>query len=365
MKNILKKSIVALFIMLFASCTVEDNNVIALAETPAKLLTPTSGSNVVLSPADANKIATTLVWDFSKNGVDSPANYSVEIAKAGTKFKTPIELGKTDGKFLSVTVEQLNGKLDPINFIPYSENSIDVRVKSSLGNGQNGILQYSNIITLKVTPYSLALPRIAVPGNHQGWTPPVAPTLASSGYGKTNYEGYVSLDGEFKFLTPKPDGTFDWGTPDFGDDGAFSGVLSEQNEKNCTAPIGYYRVFANTGTTGTGALTYSVTKISTWGVIGDATPNGWDSSTPLVYDTTSKKWTVTLALIGGKQFKFRANDAWSIDLGKFDAGKKDNDYGGENMSYGGQNIDIANSGTYIITLDLSNPRDYKYTVIKL
>jgi starch-binding outer membrane protein SusE/F len=363
MKTILKNSIFALAALAFGSCNVEDNNTVALAETPAKLLTPTTGTALVLNPADATKIATTLVWDFSKNGVDSPATYTVQIAKGGSNFKAPIDAGSTDGKFLSWTVEQLNGKLDPINFTPYTQANVDVRIKSSLGTGVNAMLQYSNVITLKVTPYSLALPRIAVPGNHQGWSPATAPTLASSGYGKTNYEGYVALNGEYKFLAPKLDGTFDWGTTDWGDDGTFAGALLATNEVNCTATAGYYRVYANTAATGTGALTYSATPITTWGIIGDATPNGWGSSTPLTYDTATKKWTITLALIGGKQCKFRANDAWSINLGKFDAGKINNDYGGEKMSYDGGNFDIATTGTYVVTLDLSNPRDYKYSIV--
>jgi starch-binding outer membrane protein SusE/F len=365
MRNIFKKSIFALAFLALGACEVEDKNVIAIAETPAKLLTPASGTTLVLSPGEANKTIATLVWDFSKNGVDSPASYVVEIAKSGTNFKDPIFAGKSDSKFVSWTVEQLNNVLDPTIFVPFQPSDIDVRVKSLLGNGANAMIQYSNIIKLKVTPYSTALPKIAVPGNHQGWTPSAkdVPLLAASGFGKTNFEGYVSLDGEFKFLTPKTNGTFDWGTPDFGDDGTFSGILLEDKEVNCTATKGYYRVYANIALTGPDALKYSTTLISTWGIIGDATPNGWDASTAMEYDNATKKWTITTNLIGGKEMKFRANNAWDINLGKFDAGKKDNDYAGEKMSYNGGNIPVANSGNYVITLDLSDPRGYTYSIV--
>jgi starch-binding outer membrane protein SusE/F len=380
MKTILRNSIFALAALAFGSCSVEDNNTVALAETPAKLLTPTTGTTLVLNPADATKIATTLVWDFSKNGVDSPANYTVQIAKGGTNFKDPIDASAaTAGKFLSLTVEQLNSKLDPINFIPYTQANVDVRVKSSLGTGVNAMLQYSNVITLKVTPYSLALPKIAVPGNHQGWSPSTAPLLASSDFGKTNYEGYVTLNGEYKFATPNPTtGIINWsnqgGGPEYSDDGSFSSVLVQGGSTNCTATAGLYLLKANTGAivagTNPNGLTYSATPITRWGITGDATPIGWPDSPgannqdqAMTNVPNTKKWTITLALTGGKQVKFRANNAWSINLGKFTVGKINDEYGGENMSYNGDNIIIATSGTYIITLDLSNPRDYKYSIV--
>jgi starch-binding outer membrane protein SusE/F len=376
MKTILRKSIFALTgLLALGSCNVDDNNTVATAEGAAKLLTPATGTTLVLLPGNANNVATTLVWDFSKNGVDSPATYTVQIAKGGTNFATPINAGSSDGTYLSWTVEQLNGKMDPLVFTPYQEANVDVRIKSDLGTGLNALVQYSNIITLKITPYSLALPKLGVPGNHQGWNPPTAPILASSGFGKTNYEGYVSLNGGYKFLNPKTDGTFAWGTDadDWSDDGTFSGTLVQLGGSDCTATAGYYLVKANTGITSAqnpGGLSYTTTPITRWDITGDATPLGWpdaatngNNSAPMTYNATTKKWSITIALTGGKEIKFRANNAWSIDLGKFDPTKTGNNYGGENMSYGGPNIPIATSGNYIVTLDLSSPRDYKYSVV--
>lgn len=366
MKNIIKTSIFAFMLLALGSCT-NDKDAVATSQGGPVLLTPESGSEFVLSPANDDNIAATLVWDHSDFGVPSSVDYTVEIAEAGSGFADPIMAGTTSSKFLSWTVAELNDYLAAPRFAPFTQNEIDVRIKASLGTAANAMIQYSNVITIKVTPYSKALPRIAVPGNHQGWSPPTAPTLASSGYGKTNYEGYVSLDGEYKFLSPKPDGTFDWGTTDWADDGSFSGVLIDgAGETNCSATQGYYRLKANTGAvsaTNPNGLTYSATPISTWGVIGDATPNGWGSSTPMVYDSVTKKWTITVVLIGGKQLKFRPNNDWPGNLGGFDASKVGDDYGGETMSYDGTNIDVATDGTYVVTLDLSNPRAYTYTLV--
>ena len=96
--------------------------------------------------------------------------------------------------------------------------------------------------------YTTDLPKIAVPGNHQGWNPPTAPRLAASGFGETDYDGYVWLDGGYKFVGPDGSGNFNWGNTDWGDDGSFSGVLAETGESDCSATVGYYRVQANTTT---------------------------------------------------------------------------------------------------------------------
>ena len=192
------------------------------------------------------------------------------------------------------------------------------------------------------------MPKLAVPGNHQGWDPPTAPRIASSGFGETDYEGYIWLDGEFKFVAPNAAGEFAWGNTDYGDDGSFSGVLVETGESNASTAAGYYRVKANTTT-----LTYSVEPTS-WGIVGAATPGSWDNSTALTYNTTSKKWEGIVVMTAG-EFKFRANNAWDINLG----GDNDDD---TYMNYGGPNLSNGADGTYLVELNLNNPREYTYTL---
>ena len=141
---------------------------------------------------------------------------------------------------------------------------------------------------------------------------------------------------------------YNWGNTDWGDNGSFSGVLAVTGESDCTATAGYYRVQANTTT-----LTYSET-LTNWGIIGAATPGGWNTSTALTYNSTTKKWEGTVTLTAG-EFKFRANDAWTINLG----GDSDQD---GSMNYDGPNLSVATAGTYFVSLDLSNPRAYTYSI---
>jgi|GEM_PF-582305 len=194
----------------------------------------------------------------------------------------------------------------------------------------------------------IASPRIAVPGNHQGWDPGSAPQLEASSTSTTDYEGYVWLDGGHKFVGPDGSGNFAWGNTDWGDDSSFTGLLLVDGEVNCeAATAGHYFVQADTN-----ALTYSETMYQ-WGLIGDATPGGWASDQDMTYDPGTSTWTITLDLVVG-QMKFRANDDWPWNYGDTGAdGSLEND---------GDNIVVNTAGNYTIVLDLSTPRAYTYSV---
>ena len=360
MKKILKLSTLALLLIAGVSCENDDQKMASPSGGP-ELLTPLDGSSYVLDPAAGTNEVTTLVWNHADYSVQTEVNYDVEVALAGTDFATTVAGGSTTNRFVVWSHEALNTVALEAGLTPYTAGDLEVRIKSSLGSNAE-MVAYSNVITITITPYTTDLPKIAVPGNHQGWSPPTAPLMASSGFGQTNFEGYISLDGEFKFLRPKADGTFDWDgdSADWGDDGTFLGVLLNTGETNCTATAGYYWVKANTAT-----LTYSITPITTWGIIGSATPGGWDSSTPMTYNPTTKKWSIVVTLVDG-EYKFRSNNIWNAgsvqyNLGGFQADKVGDDYAGESMSYGGANL-VVTAGTYLVELDLSNPRAYTYTL---
>jgi len=173
--------------------------------------------------------------------------------------------------------------------------------------------------------------------------------LASSAFGSKDYEGYIWLDGGYKFLAPDETGGFFWGNTDWADDGSFTGILVEEDETDCIAdPAGYYFVQADTD-----ALTYATTAVS-WGIIGEATPTGWESDTDLIYDSATKRLTVDIDLTPGA-FKFRGNNDW----GQFDLGTVDDD---GFLQSGGDLTFEGSAGNYSVVLDLSNPREYTYSI---
>lgn len=202
-------------------------------------------------------------------------------------------------------------------------------------------------ITLNMMEYTYTIEIIGemnltlyVPGGHQGWDPASAPTLYNRNF-DFKYSGYVyfaDANTEFKF-TAQPG----WDGTNYGDGG--DGTISTDGGNLKVAEAGMYKIDVDLT-----ANTYTLTKTE-WGLIGDATDGGWDNSTPMSYDPTTGLWSVTTTLKDGT-FKFRANNAWDINLG------------GDlnNLSYGGDNI-AATAGTYTITLDLSDPEAFKATVV--
>lgn len=348
------KKIVSLFTVLVAitifSCSpdnVEDRPVIQPTDAPV-LEAPDAGNSYELSNDNKDLQAERFVWSPANYGGDVQITYTLYMDVSGGDFTNAQILGGTNAETqLSVTQQSLNSAALALGAQPFSAASFDLKVVSDI-NGQDKM--ESGIVTITVVPYTTQAPQIAVPGNQQGWDPGSADHLEASAYGETDYEGYVWLDGEHKFVGPDDNGNFAWGNIDWGDDGTFSGILLEQDEVNCNATsAGQYYVQVNTGT-----LTYSETKYD-WGLIGSATPTGWDSDTNMVYDSATKTWRLTIDLVAG-EIKFRANDDWAWNYG---------DTGADgSLENNGDNIQVGEAGNYTVVLDLSTPRAYTYSLTK-
>lgn len=350
MKNIVKTFVAAFLIAGVVSCDEDQDLKFLQPEASFQILTPQSGEGVVLSPATPTNPALVLAWEDVDYGTPTQVTYTVEVAANGTSFEEPIAVATTTNTYISIDSATLNTAALDAGLPPFTSAGLDVRIKATVGSPATQET-YSNEITYLITSYSNELPKLSVPGNHQGWAPDAedVPLLASPGFGQTNYEGYVWLDGEYKFLMPDDAGNFAWGNTDYGDDGSFTGILVENDEVNAIATTpGYYLVRANTD-----LLTYSAT-LTSWGLIGSATPTGWDSDTDMIYDPETETWSITMDLTAGNAIKFRANDDWGLNYG-------DNGADGS-AEEGGSDIMIDSAGNYTITLDLSNPRAYTYTL---
>lgn len=222
------------------------------------------------------------------------------------------------------------------------------------------VATYVHLFVPPPPPASLSLPVLYLPGFYQSWSPGTAGTVAAEQPGI--YEGYiympVSTDPSayhFKF-TSAPD----WGHINYGDAGG--GKLSTDGSAgDLVLPgPGFYELVANTTT-----LTWSYTAI-TWSIIGDATPGGWSNDTEMTYDPKLKVWKVTADMKASGSYKFRANNAWSIDFG-LDASSGRIAYA-DNPAYpyngSIQNLTVAADGNYTIYLDLNNPNSYYYYLEK-
>jgi hypothetical protein len=93
------------------------------------------------------------------------------------------------------------------------------------------------------------------------------------------------------------------------------------------------------------ALNTALGAISDWGLVGDATENGWDGPDMEMYQTGTNQYALYADLAVG-EMKFRFNEDWGNNYG-------DNDADGS-LESGGANIPISNPGTYFITVDFDN-----------
>ena len=89
-----------------------------------------------------------------------------------------------------------------------------------------------------------------------------------------------------------------------------------------------------------------VTEIKSYGVIGDAAPNGWDSDVDMTWDAEKLAFVIKDLTLKDGKIKFRANDGWDVNVGgSFD-----------DLTDGGADIAVT-AGTYDIELYLQRTPD--------
>ena len=316
-----------------------------------------SASQLVLTEADSTTTVITLNWPAVDYYIDAPVTYSLQITTPedttdwGSAYE--VEVGN-DILTCVLTGRELNNIATTLGIETETQGNLVFRVKSYVDR-----VAFSQAMTVGVTTYKefSGYPALWVPGDYQGWNPATAPTIVSVNEDGV-YEGYIYIpEGvslQFK-LTAQPD----WEPMAYGDGG--DGVLIEANFSggNFTAlSAGYYFVAADLNN-----MTYLLIK-TTWGIIGGATPGGWDSDTQLTYNAGSQTWSVTADMKADGSFKFRANNAWQMDFGIDAEG---------NLAYAnhpwltyveGPQLTVPEDGNYTITLDLHNSGNYTYKIKK-
>lgn len=167
------------------------------------------------------------------------------------------------------------------------------------------------IVTLDMNnlTYSFAKPVLYMAGDANGWSH----IDYLSGEDGVNYTGFMYLNQNgFKFCSqPNWDGT-NYGGAFFGQES--DNIIMDETE-------GYYKVDVDLST-----KKYTLTPITTIGIIGSAAPNGWDSDEDLTYVPYNKDtkeggyWEAKNIKLKAGECKFRANDAWDMQWG-FDGEK--------------------------------------------
>lgn len=332
------------FATLYACSDVTFDPVVTPGDAPV-ISSPVADNDYVLTEATAGDLFELFKWSEADFGFQAAITYTVEIDEAGNGFADAVSLGVTNGLELDgITNEKINSILLAKELPGGAPVDLEVRVVASVSDDVTKLI--SPVVTITVTPFEAEVdyPQLQVPGSYQGWDPANDMTVIYSLKSNGVFEGYIYFADpatKYKF-TDGPSWDTNWG--DDGDDG----TLDPGGADIEAGDAGMYRLNVDLN-----ALTHSAT-LTNWGIIGTATPNGWDSDIDMTYDPATGHLTITTDLVAG-EMKFRANDDWVINFG---------DDGPNNvLEQDGANIIIPEDGNYTIDLILNQPK-YTYTIVK-
>lgn len=218
-----------------------------------------------------------------------------------------------------------NGSEDAFGYILYAGDS--------WGELQTPVIPGAGtwIVTLDMNnlTYTVGKPVLYMAGDANGW----ATNDYLAGEDGVHFTGFMYLNQNgFKFCTqPEWKGTNYGANFDTTEGGA---------NITMTEDAGYYKVDVDLE-----SKSYVLTPIKTIGIIGSASPNGWDSDVDMTYVPYNAKtkelgyWEAKDITLASGEIKFRANDDWAINWG-----------GDTNaLTQGGDNISV-DAGTYDIKL---------------
>jgi hypothetical protein len=366
---IMKKNLIivlGLSLAMLSACK-KDKIVQVSANTQAAVLVnPATDTTFAITAADTAQIFN-IKWKAANYGASAVKSYFVQVDSVGKNFSKLVNFANTTGldTTLSLSYGTLNTDLiNGLNLTPNAPASLELRIGSAI-YGKDTV--YSKVVKLTLTTYKPKVvvppsfsenwPVLYVPGAYQGNSPSTAGTVAAEVSGI--YEGYINVASAgantFAFASA-PDLTHTI----YGAGSSAGTIVAGGAANSLSVPAaGYYELVANTNTS-----TWTATQV-TWSIIGDATPGGWNTDTQMSYNAAKNVWTVTAAMVSTGSYKFRVNDAWNIDFG-IDANGHLQYADNPVYPYNGtlNNLTVATSGTYVITLDLSNPNYYTYTAVK-
>lgn len=218
-----------------------------------------------------------------------------------------------------------NGSEDAFGYILYNGDS--------WGELQTPVIPGAGtwIVTLDMNnlTYTVGKPVLYMAGDANGW----ATNDYLAGEDGVHFTGFMYLNQNgFKFCTQP-----EWKGINYGAN--FDTTKGGANI-TMTEDAGYYKVDVDLE-----SKSYVLTPITTIGIIGSASPKGWDSDVDMTYvpyNAETKElgyWEAKDITLASGEIKFRANDDWAINWG-----------GDVNaLTQGGDNISV-DAGTYDIKL---------------
>jgi len=324
MKKISILFISILCLSFLVSCEKDETKAV-LSSAPVAPTIAAPSANIVMTRAQSS---TLLVFkgaaaDF---GFDASVTYTLQADLATGNFAEPVNLASGMVDTFSFKASELNTMLLTMGLIEDVATPVKMRVAANVLSSVPTV--YSTVSTVNFTVYGL--PKLVLS------TAVSQKVVSPAGDGIFKNFIYLSADEPFTVTDPETGKVY----------GGVGGVLSEGGAA-INGLQGGWNLTVNLND-----MTYLLAE-ATIGIIGSATPTGWDNDTPMTYDFSDKSWNITIDLIAG-MFKFRSHGSWGGDynLGLGDATHPD--YNINNLWNNGGSVDIPlpadGPGSYTVKL---------------
>lgn len=314
MKNFKILSLFILAMIGLNSCETEDDVIFVVQEPGEFVLTNTTLPEYILTSTTGSNLGERFTWNSADFGVPTNVSYDLQRSIMGD-FSDAVLVGTTANNEIAMTIGQMmtiatEAGLDADAATPApNTGAFAVRIRAYVGDG-GATDVFSDVKTISVvlqeassgggdiTKSTWGIVGSAAPNS---WDGPDVPFYTTS---ENNViVAYATLvDGQIKFRENNT-----WGG-DYGDL-TNDGILDQEADNNINVTAGTYKVTIDWNDN-----SYSIEEFY-WGLVGSATPNGWDGpDTKLQYDFNTDSFKTVVQLKAG-ELKFRMNDAWGGDYG--------------------------------------------------
>jgi hypothetical protein len=237
--------------------------------------------------------------------------------------------------YVTLRSGEIKFRLDNAWTTNYGDNGADGTLEQDGANiavvaGTYKITVNSNDLTWSMEAYSWG---IVGDATANGWGGPDF-MMHYNSY-QDNWKAVVTLlDGSIKFRFNN-----DWGL-NYGDTGV-DGILDPSGD-NIAVTAGNYLVTMDLNT-----LEYTLEEIDVWGLVGDATPNGWggpDTKFTPDFGVNEGTYYINGIELTNGEIKVRQNDAWGVNYG--------DDGNDGSLELNGANIPVT-AGTYNVVVNFA------------
>ncbi len=310
-------------------------------------------AEINITAANLGLESVTFEWSAADFGAPTQVNYAIEVAAAGQSSKVVVTSGVTETSAV-VSYESLNAVLlYDLGLASGIAENVDFYVSAKVGEYAK---VYSAPVTTSatVTEAEKEYPKLTVAGSYayNNWSPGKGQFVYDFEGTDVRYSGVIDFGEDVSALNFKFVGAA-WGENEFSVP-AGEAQAAEAAELPLVAGGGDNIAAYTTHRFYSLTLDKSTPKViknfsfNTLGVIGDATPTGWDADTDMSFNTEKQRFYVDITLTDGT-IKFRANDAWDVNWGGADGV----------LVSGADNIPVT-AGNYRIYVNLNDPANPTY-----